>query len=263
MDRSIGAGPFSPWIRVELYCRLFHYRMQPFLPIEAAFPIELGGDFLPLSVAILPFAVPQSGEIYFTITNLQWFLSPVLAFLVVDLATGIDSPIRRLSVLILALTGPFGVLLSPLAGVSWFTHRQSRIQPMLPYLAGCAMQLIAYVTTHDQETAPSISHYALAKDFSTTAIGEVFVPCSVDFFYQHQGACIVVMCGLLALALLNGIRTARLSIVLVVAAAVLWTIGITRQGTPNMLGAIKSEVQHLPRVRCAHAKKKNVSTASA
>src|ERR1700726_2337692 len=26
-------------------------------------------------------------------------------------------------------------------------------------------------------------------------------------------------------------------------------------------GAIKSEVQHLPRVRCAHAKKKNVSTA--
>jgi threonine/homoserine/homoserine lactone efflux protein len=28
-------------------------------------------------------------------------------------------------------------------------------------------------------------------------------------------------------------------------------------------GAIKSEVQHLPRVRCAHAKKKNVSTASA
>jgi hypothetical protein len=28
-------------------------------------------------------------------------------------------------------------------------------------------------------------------------------------------------------------------------------------------GAIKFEVQHLPRVRCAHAKKKNVSTASA
>jgi hypothetical protein len=32
---------------------------------------------------------------------------------------------------------------------------------------------------------------------------------------------------------------------------------------PYSLGAIKSEVQHLPRVRCAHAKKKNVSTASA
>jgi len=33
---------------------------------------------------------------------------------------------------------------------------------------------------------------------------------------------------------------------------------------PGLLkGAIKSEVQHLPRVRCAHAKKKNVSTASA
>src|ERR1700693_4851661 len=30
-----------------------------------------------------------------------------------------------------------------------------------------------------------------------------------------------------------------------------------------MMGAIKFEVQHLPRVRCAHAKKKNVSTASA
>jgi hypothetical protein len=30
-----------------------------------------------------------------------------------------------------------------------------------------------------------------------------------------------------------------------------------------IVGAIKSEVQHLPRVRCAHAKKKNVSTASA
>jgi hypothetical protein len=28
-------------------------------------------------------------------------------------------------------------------------------------------------------------------------------------------------------------------------------------------GAIKFEVQHLPRVRCAHAKEKNVSTASA
>jgi hypothetical protein len=35
-----------------------------------------------------------------------------------------------------------------------------------------------------------------------------------------------------------------------------------RQFRP-MQGAIKSEVQHLPRVRCAHAKKKNVSTASA
>jgi hypothetical protein len=31
----------------------------------------------------------------------------------------------------------------------------------------------------------------------------------------------------------------------------------------RMLGAIKFEVQHLARVRCAHAKKKNVSTASA
>jgi len=31
----------------------------------------------------------------------------------------------------------------------------------------------------------------------------------------------------------------------------------------SRVGAIKSEVQHLPRVRCAHAKKKNVSTASA
>jgi KUP system potassium uptake protein len=30
-----------------------------------------------------------------------------------------------------------------------------------------------------------------------------------------------------------------------------------------LMGAIKFEVQHLPRVRCAHAKEKNVSTASA
>ena len=33
--------------------------------------------------------------------------------------------------------------------------------------------------------------------------------------------------------------------------------------TLQQKGAIKSEVQHLPRVRCAHAKEKNVSTASA
>ncbi|SEK02234.1 hypothetical protein [Paraburkholderia diazotrophica] len=199
------------------------------------FPSNWRGHLLSLSVAVLPFAVPQSGEIYFTITNLQWFFSPLLAFLVIDFGVGIDSPIRRWSAMVLALTGPFGVLLLPLAGVLWLSHRSRRLRPLLPYLMGCAMQLVSYTLTHGQETSSRISNYALTKDFPTSAIGEVFVPNSVDFFYQHQGVCLLATCGLLALALLNGIRATKLSLPLFIAAAVLWTIGVIRQGTPDML----------------------------
>lgn len=199
------------------------------------FPTGWRGDVATFVIATLPFLVPQSGEIYFTITNLQWFLAPLLAFVVIDLSAGIDSPMLRWGAFLLAITGPFGVMLLPVTGALWVSQEPRRLRPLLPYLAGCGWQLVAYALTHSKQASLPLMNHSLPSAFASTAIGEVFVPFSVDLFRQNTISWLVVECSLLAIAVVNGPRVTRLSAALCVSAAALWMIGITRQGTPDMM----------------------------
>ena len=86
-------------------------------------------------------------------------------------------------------------------------------------------------------------------------------------FVQHEAAQRPTRAQSLAKVLRSFLQYARYRgfIKLDLAAAVPMVAHWSMASIPKAIspGAIKSEVQHLPRVRCAHAKKKNVSTASA
>lgn len=191
-----------------------------------------GGDAASFAIAVLPFLVPQSSEIYITVTNLQWFLAPVLVFLVIDLSTGIDSRCRQWGSFILAGTGPFGVMLLPVAVVLWLSSKSSRVRPLLPYLAACALQIAAYASSTSGPSAP-LSGYALLNDFAASMIGEVFQPAFPRMLAAHSGTLAIFTCVVLIATLVNGTATSRVTLPLFAGAILLWLVGVTRQGVPG------------------------------
>lgn len=198
------------------------------------FETGLRGDAASFAIAILPFLVPQSSEIYITVTNLQWFLAPVLAFVIIDLSTGFDSLSRRWGSFFLALTGPFGVLLMPLAGVLWLSNRARRVRPMLLYLVACTLQVAAFVSSPRSPHAPLLD-YPLMHDFLRTMIGEVFQPSIPRILAMHPEAFSAVACVVLIITLTNGATVSKIGFALFAGAIVLWLIGMSRQGAPGML----------------------------
>ncbi|MFI8717300.1 hypothetical protein ACIGHF_05355 [Stenotrophomonas sp. NPDC077464] len=100
--------------------------------------------FLPPWIVALSFlAVPTNGEIFGTLTNVQWFLQFFMAVCCLAPAIASRSPaspwIRACGVLLIALTGPFSALLlfvvAGLCGLSWLARR-TNIDPFDGALAG-------------------------------------------------------------------------------------------------------------------------------
>lgn len=196
------------------------------------FPDGARGDAGAFAIAWLPFVVPQSPEIYITVTNLQWLLAPVLAFLLLDLSGGIDSAGRRVGSFILAATGPFGVMLAPAVVTSLVVQRNRRVLPLVPYFVACALQVWVYVSVPSASPKASFDGYPWLTDYARAMLYEIFWPHAHVIQGLAPVLATVAILGLVIVACLNGWAVMRVAVPLFAAATVLWGVGVVRQASP-------------------------------
>lgn len=220
------------WTCIAIY---FLVAVSLFRLSRRHFPAGIVGDAASAAVALLPFLIPQSGEIYINVTNLQWFLAPVLAFLLIDMCAGLDSVARRTGIFLFSATGPFGVMMLPLAGALWYFRSQTRLAAALPYLAACVLQIASYAATNKAPPSAPLSGYSLLRDFLYGTIGEVFTPLSPLTFSRHPKFFACLFCLALFAAFFSRVSTVRIALPLLAVAFALWLVGVSRQGTPGQL----------------------------
>ena len=78
-----------------------------------------------VAIAIIPLTVVNLGEVWLTITNLQWVLTPLLAVLLWEMIyeNGKKAFFESIAILVLMITGPFGLLLGGFAIVVMLFRR--------------------------------------------------------------------------------------------------------------------------------------------
>ena len=130
-----------------------------------------------LFLALLYLALPNSFEVHANITNAQWYLA--IAACMVVLAT----PSRCFLwcafdigvVLISALSGPFAVLLTPLAALLWWLRRQRWLFILLSCLStGAVIQVVAILLTA-YNNRPKTPLGATPELFAKIIAGQVFL----------------------------------------------------------------------------------------
>lgn len=172
-----------------------------------------------LLLGLVYLALPNSYEINANITNAQWHLA-LLACMVV-----LAAPSRLLIwrcfdvgvVLISALSGPFAILLTPIAAIRWWVRRQKWLFSILVILAiGALVQCLALL----QQTRTVAQLGASPKLFFKILAGQVFLS---SLFGQNGYEWImpkhslylpltVLICGISLLALLYALFNAPLEL---------------------------------------------------
>jgi hypothetical protein len=150
-----------------------------------------------LFLALLYLALPTSAELHGNITNAQWHLG-LLAFLVViaDPARTFGSSVcDYLAALMCSLTGPFAILLAPMAGISWWRMRDPRkLALTLILMAGALFQGLSILVLGPVSRTPrklGVSGVLLAKILSN----QVFLSALVgpnSFWYSRREVPIVL-----------------------------------------------------------------------
>jgi hypothetical protein len=107
--------------------------------------------------AFIYLALPHTYETHANLTNVQWHLA-LLAFLVIIAAPTVEKSWKIFDFATLALSalsGPFCLLLAPLAGVKFWHGREKRMLYLVLILgAGCLIQSISLLLTERPSAAP-------------------------------------------------------------------------------------------------------------
>lgn len=103
-----------------------------------------------LFLASLIFLQPSSGEVYFTITNAQWFLGFALGVWFLMRKGKQDTFAEAFLVALMCLTGPFGVLLTPVLLLKFYFFNNMRPNKYLViiYLLCIFIQIFFIATTN-------------------------------------------------------------------------------------------------------------------
>jgi hypothetical protein len=115
-------------------------------------------------IAFIYLALPHSGETHANLTNVQWHLA-LLSFLIIVAAPS-DKTLWKifdcLIVLISALSGPFCLLLLPVAAIKWAKTRDKRMVILFAILAfGAIIQLSSLLTTPRPSQQPLGASFGL------------------------------------------------------------------------------------------------------
>jgi hypothetical protein len=98
---------------------------------------------------------PTTGEVFLTITNLQWITAPTIILLLTDLyaqkqISKVQVSIKSVILLINSLTGPFAVIFSPLA-IFYILRNWKNLNkfefyfPTLLFCTAISIQLFVYI----------------------------------------------------------------------------------------------------------------------
>ena len=119
-----------------------------FLLVKALNSVGIKSNEALLLLALI-YLQPSNGEIYFTITNAQWFLGFALgAWYLIKLNVG--NTVADLVILsILILTGPFGVLLLPVLSIKYFVFKNSKPDKIVIflYMLCVGVQILSMLTS--------------------------------------------------------------------------------------------------------------------
>lgn len=104
-----------------------------------------------LILATLIFLQPSAGEVYFTLTNAQWFLGFGLAIWFLMREQKCNAAIEIFIIMLLSLTGPFSVLLLPVLALKYFLFFVERPLPkqlLIIYLSCVLVQVFSFLVTN-------------------------------------------------------------------------------------------------------------------
>jgi hypothetical protein len=115
-------------------------------------------------IAFVYLALPHSGETHANLTNAQWHLA-LLSFLII-IAIPSDKTLWKIFdfsvILISALSGPFCLLLLPIAAIKWFKTRDKQTLLLLVILAaGSIIQLSSLLTSERPSQQPLGASFGL------------------------------------------------------------------------------------------------------
>jgi hypothetical protein len=140
-------------------------------------------------LVILMLAQPHSGEVFFTLTNAQWFMGAALAIYLLIPVKNKVSIYEEMIILIAALTGPFALLLTPIMLMQIVVYRDWKNRKHVYILVGlgAVLQLIAILISHrlsDGGLDKNISHWLIAfLTFMSFGQTSVFLKAITMFFW--------------------------------------------------------------------------------
>jgi hypothetical protein len=152
--------------------------------------------------------LPNSGEIHANLTNAQWHLA-LLAFMVI-VAEPSDRPLWRCFdigvVLLSGLSGPFSLLLTPIAALRWWLRREKWLHILFLLTGTCAIIQTACLALNMHSSRSHMFLGATPKLFDRILSGQVFLGALIgqrgyEWFVSHYGlnsmfALIIAMIGL-------------------------------------------------------------------
>lgn len=153
----IGAAPLPfAWVSAAILCVSSAYLFtfaRKVMPTPAAW-----------TFALSPILIPHVGEVWLTVTNLQWVLAPAFLILLVETfysplmgaSTSRGDTLRGIAIVVLSLTGPFCLLFLPITFLCLIaTHRVSRRcstrLAIGAYFISCLVQLITLIVSPAEE----------------------------------------------------------------------------------------------------------------
>jgi hypothetical protein len=245
---------------------IFHPEHIPFvLPIACAFFSGLAGSLIfctalqfpgiearsrkafAASVALAPFLVPHGGEVFLTVTNLQWILALPLMWLLWDLfvdhnateVSHVQVAVRGALILLLTLTGPFGLIFFPVTLLAvGLTGRRPRPRAtwviLALYALAAALQAVFLFSFHSAKSPAH--HFKWLVEFFRYFLLTPFLPPPVYVALSRHWALmgIPLAVAIAAVTLLASRLSRRYSTALFALGLVLWVMSVLRVNSPEV-----------------------------
>ncbi|WNC89087.1 hypothetical protein RI103_15535 [Paraburkholderia sp. FT54] len=220
--------------------------------VSCAYLYVIASRYLPRAGAYLiglsPVLIPHNGEAWLNITNLQWVLAPVLLAMIWDCAQRTDANRivgRCVAIGLLSLTGPFSILLSPVAALGIVAHvkKSGKRLCTLPLLIVVACGLVQLVTLMTSPPNHQAAH--TAREYLHFGWGGAFFHYFVldfvlaDRWINGLGKWMFYVSFALFAVVLACVATLpgkwRIACVMALALAVaFWMLGVVRSDAPEL-----------------------------
>jgi hypothetical protein len=174
--------------------------------------------------AVVTVACPLGQETWGSTANLQWPMF-LVAFVVLlwNPRRPVPIAVGALSVVLLALTTPFGLLLAPLAVARVVALGRDRgLAIPLAFLAGVAVQGVVMAVVHDRRTSSTFLPGVIERRYTAFIAGQGFLGAQHPLPWQRLGTAVVI--AVLA-ALVLVAASGRLRQCAVAALALAYSIG--------------------------------------
>ncbi|MFM0231729.1 hypothetical protein [Paraburkholderia sediminicola] len=240
----VGAVPLPfAWVSAAILCASCAYLFtfaRKVVPTPAAW-----------TFALSPILVPHIGEVWLTVTNLQWVLAPALLVLLVETfcspLTGAPGSrgdtLRGIAIVVLSLTGPFCLLFLPIILLCLIaTRRVSRPRSTWlaigAYFISCLVQLVMLIVSPAEDRGArgarhslmTFAHFPWKEQFLHYVALDFVMPTAWSNRMGNHWPVAAIACAVAVIAccMFAGKNRRVFCCALVAIAAGLWVLGIVR-----------------------------------